>query len=307
MHQLLDRSGGDRVKRRRRLVKQHDVRLYGDRPRDAEPLLLAAGEPERAVLQPVLDLVPKRGVTQRPLDALVEPRLHAQVSRRPGHVVEDRLRERVGLLEHHADPAAHLDSVDTAAVDVVTVVEDLALELESRDRVVHPVEASQERGFAAPGGTDHRRDQVPVDLQRRPADRAAWRRRRPTRRGRRKRSRPPPRGPAWPVPRSSPHDLTRRGSAAAGGPGILCARSGIPCASSAIPCARRGCRLPVLSLSQARTVTRERQPCTDVGDQDQSEQHERGAPRSCLGLWDPEVGRRIDQHRDVRNPMAEDE
>ena len=45
-----------------------------------------------------------------------------------GDVVVDRLGERVGLLEHHADPAPDLDRVDVGAVEVLPVVEDPALD-----------------------------------------------------------------------------------------------------------------------------------------------------------------------------------
>ena len=72
VHQVLDPRRRDRVERRRRLVHQDHVRLDREAARDAEALLLAAGEAERRLLQPVLDLVPERRPAQRPLDALVE-------------------------------------------------------------------------------------------------------------------------------------------------------------------------------------------------------------------------------------------
>ena len=48
-----------------------------ERARDAEPLLLAAGERERALLELVLDLVPERGAGERLLDEVVEVALVA--------------------------------------------------------------------------------------------------------------------------------------------------------------------------------------------------------------------------------------
>ena len=45
---------------------QDHVGLDGERAGDAEPLLLAAGEAERALLEPVLDLVPERGLRAAP-------------------------------------------------------------------------------------------------------------------------------------------------------------------------------------------------------------------------------------------------
>ena len=91
----------------------------GQRARDAEPLLLAAGHAEGVGLEPVLDLVPERAAAQRALDDLVHVALHAQHPRAEGDVVVDRLGERVRLLEHHADPLAHLDGVDGRAVEVL--------------------------------------------------------------------------------------------------------------------------------------------------------------------------------------------
>src|SRR6266566_227332 len=66
--QLLDVLGAGRVERRRGLVEQQNVWLGGERPRHAEALLLAAGEREGAVPQPIFHLVPKRGPAQRALD-----------------------------------------------------------------------------------------------------------------------------------------------------------------------------------------------------------------------------------------------
>ena len=45
---------------------------HGDRPRDAQPLLLTAGQAGAGLVQPVLDLVPQVGAAQRLLDDLVE-------------------------------------------------------------------------------------------------------------------------------------------------------------------------------------------------------------------------------------------
>ena len=132
VHQVLDRAGGDRVERRGGLVEQQHVGLDRDRAGDAEALLLATGEAEGAVLEPVFDLVPEGGAAQGFLDPLVQAGAHTEVARRPGDVVVDRLREGVRFLEDHADPPPHLDLVDVAAVDVVAVVEDLAARSGSR-------------------------------------------------------------------------------------------------------------------------------------------------------------------------------
>ena len=47
--QLLDLAGGDRVERRGRFVEQQHFRLQGDRAGDAQALLLAAGQAQRAL------------------------------------------------------------------------------------------------------------------------------------------------------------------------------------------------------------------------------------------------------------------
>jgi hypothetical protein len=46
VHQLLDLRGGDRVERRARLVHQDHLGIDRDRARDAQALLLAAGQAE---------------------------------------------------------------------------------------------------------------------------------------------------------------------------------------------------------------------------------------------------------------------
>src|SRR6266513_3408386 len=71
-HQLLDLRRGDGIEGRARLVHQEHVRLDRDRARDAEPLLLPAREPEGALAEAVLDLVPERGGPEAALDGPLE-------------------------------------------------------------------------------------------------------------------------------------------------------------------------------------------------------------------------------------------
>ena len=169
-HQVLDFPGRDRVEGRAGLVHQDHVGLDGDAAGDAEPLLLAAGEAEGVVLEAVLDLVPERRAAQRLLDRLVEVVLAAEDARAEGDVVVDRLRERVRFLEDHPDQLADLDRVDARPVEVLAVVEQLALHFGGGDQVVHPVEAAQQRALAAAGGADQRRHLVAADLHRDPLD-----------------------------------------------------------------------------------------------------------------------------------------
>ena len=150
--------------------------------------------------EPVLDLVPQAGAAQRPLDPVLE--VDAAGPAQPqagGDVVEDRhRRERVGLLEDHADDAAHRRRVDRRAVDVGVVERHRALGARARDLLVHAVDAAHERRLPAARGADHGRhlvravDEVDaLDGVRRP------RRRRAGRAARRSgRSRPPARGSA---------------------------------------------------------------------------------------------------------------
>ena len=77
-------------------------------------------------------------------------------------VLVDALGERVGLLEHHADPHADFDRVDARAdeVQLVGVQDDLALVAVVGVQVVHAVEAAQQRALAAAAGADQRGDAV---------------------------------------------------------------------------------------------------------------------------------------------------
>src|SRR5262245_24237470 len=127
--QLLDARGRDRVERRARLVHQDDFRRDRDRARDAQALLLAAGKPGAGLREAVLRLVPQAGALQAGLHDLVELVLaggHAVDARPVGDVVVDRLRERIGLLEHHADARAQHDDVQLRVVDVLAVQLDVA-------------------------------------------------------------------------------------------------------------------------------------------------------------------------------------
>jgi hypothetical protein len=61
-----------RVERRGRLVHEQHLRLHRDRSGDAQPLLLAAGEPAAWLIQPVLDLVSE----SRPAECFLIVRAH---------------------------------------------------------------------------------------------------------------------------------------------------------------------------------------------------------------------------------------
>src|SRR5882672_2252563 len=65
--ELLDFLCRDGVERRGRLVEQQDLRIVGERTRNAEPLLLTSRQRERAVAKTFLHLVPQRRASQRRL------------------------------------------------------------------------------------------------------------------------------------------------------------------------------------------------------------------------------------------------
>src|SRR5258705_6252590 len=70
--ELLDLQRRDRVHGAARLVHQDHLRLDRDRARDAQPLLLAAGESDPCLAEAVLDLLPEAGAAKPALDALPE-------------------------------------------------------------------------------------------------------------------------------------------------------------------------------------------------------------------------------------------
>src|ERR671933_77409 len=72
LDEVLDLQGRDRVEGRARLVHEDHVGLQGDRPGDAQALLLAAGEADPRLVEPVLDLVPEPRADQRALNPLAE-------------------------------------------------------------------------------------------------------------------------------------------------------------------------------------------------------------------------------------------
>ena len=87
-------------------------------------------------------------------------------ARAVGDILEDRLGERIGLLEHHPDAGAQLNDVHVGAVDVLAVELDAAGHPGRRDGVVHPVEAAQEGRLAAARRADERGDAIVVDVDR---------------------------------------------------------------------------------------------------------------------------------------------
>ncbi len=150
-HQLLDADGRGGIERGGGLVHQDDFGLDREAARDAQALLLPAREPQGGLVEAVLDLVPERRAPQAGLHARLdlEPVTDAQHAQAEGGVLEDRLGERVGPLEHHADPAAQRHHIGRGIEDVGARQQHLPLGPHARDQVVHAVEGAQQRALAA--------------------------------------------------------------------------------------------------------------------------------------------------------------
>src|SRR6185436_19515643 len=125
---------------------------------DAQALLLATGQRQPAVLELVLDLVPERGLPEGLLDPIGDLALEAIELEPERHVVEDAHRERIWLLEDHADVPAHGHRVDVPRVDVLALEVDVSLKAKAPDEVVHAVQAAQHGALAAAGRPDEPRD-----------------------------------------------------------------------------------------------------------------------------------------------------
>src|SRR5204862_471040 len=142
--------------------------LHGDGACDAQALLLAAREPGARAAQAVLHLIPQPRARQARAHDVIELRAAARQAmdvRTVGDVVVDRFRKRVRFLEHHADAGAQLRGVLTLIVDVAAVQPDRAGDARARDRIVHAIQAAQERRLAAPGRADHRQHLAARDVQ----------------------------------------------------------------------------------------------------------------------------------------------
>ena len=113
------------------------------------------------MLQTVLDLVPNGGIAKGRFDDIVQFAAVADAvgPRTEGDVVVDAHRERVGLLEDHADAPAQVCG-GHRAVDVMAVEFDAASYRAALDEVVHPVERLEQRRLAAAGWADEGRHLV---------------------------------------------------------------------------------------------------------------------------------------------------
>ena len=168
-HKVLDRQRRDGVERRAGLVKQDHVGVERQRARNAQTLLLAARKRVGALVELVLDLVPKRRAAQAFLDHAVELVAvgDAVALRRKRDVVANGLAERVGLLEHHANGTAQLVGVFGLGVYIAPAIVDLALHAAAANLAIHQVEAAQEGRLTAARRPDERCDLTLVEVERR--------------------------------------------------------------------------------------------------------------------------------------------
>ena len=162
-------GGRNRVQRRAGLVHQQHFRRGRHSAGNAQTLLLPPRKPGARSVQTVLHLVPQSGLAQARFHDPVQLRLVAGQAMDAGpvsHIVIDRLRERVRLLEHHAHFRAQLHRVDPLVVDILTIEQDIALHLTDRDGVVHPVQRAQEGRFPATRRPDESGDRLVKDVDR---------------------------------------------------------------------------------------------------------------------------------------------
>ncbi|MNZ94954.1 hypothetical protein D3C78_1140760 [compost metagenome] len=158
--QLFDLGRGNRIQGRAGLVEQQHFGLDRNAARNAQALLLAAGQARAALLQLVLDFIPQRCLAQRPFDAVVHvggAEVFEQFDAK-SDVVVDRHRERRGLLEDHADLGTDQRHILLAGQQVFAVEQDFAFGALIGVQLVHAVEGTQQRGLAAARRADESRD-----------------------------------------------------------------------------------------------------------------------------------------------------
>ena len=136
--------------------------MHGHGPGDAQTLVLAAGESQGRLVQPVLDLVPEGGPLQALFHRLVQRAAVADAGdpQAVGDVLIDRLGKGRRLLEDHAHLLPQLDHVGRAVEDLLAVDENAAGGADVVDQVVHAVQAAEQGRLAAARGTDQGRDLV---------------------------------------------------------------------------------------------------------------------------------------------------
>ena len=115
-----------RVKARRRLVENEDVRIHRDYAGNRHAALLAAGKLKRAFVVKILRETDKRRRLARTVESVLLREAH--ISGTEGNIPQHRLLKELVLriLKHHADAEAHLPDFLRLGPDVLSVEEHLA-------------------------------------------------------------------------------------------------------------------------------------------------------------------------------------
>ena len=165
--EVLDLRGGNRVQCGGRLIHEQDIRLDGQCTGDAETLLLSAGKTERGLSETILQLIPDGRLAKRGLDDLIELLLVADTVRTwtIGHIVIDRHRERIRLLEDHTDPLTKCIDIDILLIDVLPIEKDLTIDTAALHQIVHAVQRLEQCGLATAGRSDEGRDLIRRNVQ----------------------------------------------------------------------------------------------------------------------------------------------
>ena len=154
--QVLDAGRRPWIQGRARFVHQNDLRIDGDGAGNAEPLMLAAGQSQGRLAQPIFDFVPQRRAFETRFHHLVEHRAVTDAGdpQAISDVLVDGLGKRCRPLEDHAHAAAQFDDVERRVGDVLAVQQNLAGRADIVDQVVHAIQAAQQGRLAAAGRSD---------------------------------------------------------------------------------------------------------------------------------------------------------
>lgn len=145
-NEIFNAGGGDGIERGTGLIHEENARLQSHGARDAESLLLTAGEAGGRLMQAIFNLIPERRETQAALGGFAEFMLvldpgDAQAIDR---VFKDGAGEGIVLLKYHADIAAEADDIHLGCVNIDAVDLDLAADdTGGFDEVVDAVDGAQ--------------------------------------------------------------------------------------------------------------------------------------------------------------------
>ncbi len=162
---LLYLPGGDGIQGTGGLVHEQHLWLHGQGPGDAQPLLLAPGEAQGVLFQPILHFVPDGRAPEGTLHDIVQlgPAFDPVGAGAVGDVVVNAHREGVRFLEHHAYLPAEPVYVHVGPIDIFTPIPQLAGYLHPGDQVVHAVQGLEKCGLSTAGRADKGGDAVLID------------------------------------------------------------------------------------------------------------------------------------------------